>query len=113
MNVDVAKKRGLQDGDLICVESYKGRKVTGYLKAMQGQHPQTVAIAACSGGWARGQPVAYGKGTNFNILLESDFKHVCPVCFNQETAVRVKVYKVDRRIEYDGAWKPPKWRPVS
>ena len=103
MNAATAKSKGLTEGDLICLETREGRRITGTLKTMQGQHPQTVAIAACSGGWARGQPVAYGKGTNFNILLESDFKHVCPVCFNQETAAMVKVYKVDRRVEYEGA----------
>jgi len=103
MNIATAKDMGLKDGDLICIESKQGRRISGNLKTLQGQHPQTIAIAACSGGWARGQPVAYGKGTNFNILLESDFAHVCPVCFNQETAVRVKVYKTDHRVEYDGA----------
>jgi anaerobic selenocysteine-containing dehydrogenase len=103
MNVETAKKRGLKDGDLICLETPAGRKVTGTLKTMQGQHPKTVAIAACSGAWAKGAPVAYGKGTNFNILLESDFKHACPVSFSQETATMVKVYKVDHRVEYEGA----------
>jgi hypothetical protein len=73
------------------------------LKTMQGQHPRTISIAACSGGWARGAPIAFGKGTNFNILLESDFQHACPVCWSQETATMVKVYKTDRRHEFDGA----------
>jgi len=103
INTTTAHSKGFKEGDLICLETREGRKITGTLKTMQGQHPQTVAIAACSGGWARGQPVAYGKGTNFNILLESDFKHVCPVCFNQETAAMVKVYRIDHRIEYEGA----------
>ena len=111
MNVQTAQDKGLKEGDLICIESVYGRRATGYLKTMQGQHPKTVAIAACTGGWAVGQPVAYGKGTNFNILMESDFKHACPVCFNQETAVAVKVYKIDHRIEYDDAKIKPTWRP--
>jgi len=102
INTTTAHSKGFKEGDLICLETREGRKITGTLKTMQGQHPQTVAIAACSGGWAKGQPVAYGKGTNFNILLESDFKHVCPVCFNQETAAMVKVYKADHRVEYEG-----------
>jgi anaerobic selenocysteine-containing dehydrogenase len=102
MNAEAAEKKGLKDGDLICLESPYGRKTTGTLKTMQGQHPQTVAISACSGAWAKGAPIAYGKGTNFNILLESDFKHACPVSWSQETASTVKVYKVDRRVEYDG-----------
>ena len=112
MNADTAKKKGLEDGDLVCLESSRGEKITGPLKTMQGQHPETVSIAACSGGWARGQPIAYGKGTNFNILMASDFEHVCPVSFSQETAVAVKVYKVDHRVEYDGAFKSPEWRPL-
>jgi molybdopterin-containing oxidoreductase family molybdopterin binding subunit len=112
MNADTAKKKGLKDGDLVCLESSRGEKITGPLKTMQGQHPETVSIAACSGGWARGQPIAYGKGTNFNILMASDFEHVCPVSFSQETAVAVKVYKVDHRVEYDGAFKSPEWRPL-
>jgi anaerobic selenocysteine-containing dehydrogenase len=103
MNVETAKSKGLKEGDLICLESPAGRKVTGTLKTMQGQHPKTVAIAACSGAWAKGTPVAYGKGTNFNILLESDFKHACPISWNQETAATVKVYKVDHRVEFEGA----------
>jgi len=102
MNVATAEKKGLKDGDLICLESPYGRKVTGSLKTMQGMHPKCIAIAACSGGWAKGAPIAYGKGTNFNILLESDFKHACPVCWSQETAQMVKVYKTDRRVEFDG-----------
>jgi anaerobic selenocysteine-containing dehydrogenase len=110
MNADTAKARGLKDGDLISLESKAGRKVTGTLKTMQGQHPQTVAIAACSGAWARGMPIAYGKGTNFNILLESDLKHACPVSFSQETAAAVKVSKTDKRIEFQGARELPKRR---
>jgi anaerobic selenocysteine-containing dehydrogenase len=103
MNAAAAKKRGLKDGDLICLESPYGRKTTGHLKTMQGIHPKCVAIAACSGGWAKGAPIAYGKGTNFNILLESDFKHSCPVCWSIETAMMVKVYKTDHRLEFDGS----------
>ena len=111
INADTAKKKGLKDGDLVCIESAYGRKVTGWVKTMQGQHPQTIAISACSGGWAVGQPIAYGKGANFNILMESDFKHSCPVCFNAETAVGAKVYKIDHRVEYDDARVKPTWRP--
>ncbi|HTY82228.1 MAG TPA: molybdopterin-dependent oxidoreductase, partial [Dehalococcoidales bacterium] len=102
MNTETAKAKGLKDGDLICQESSYGRKTTGYLKTMQGMHPKCIAIAACSGAWAKGAPIAYGKGTNFNILLESDVKHACPVCWSQETATMVKVYKIDHRIEFDG-----------
>lgn len=95
MNADTAKKKGLEDGDLIEIESvYYGRKVKGTLKLLEGQHPEVVGIAACSGHWAKGMPIAKGKGTNFDILLELDRKHLDPVSWNIETAVRVKVRKV-------------------
>ncbi len=97
MNRDTGTKRGLKDGDLIELETVTGREVVGKLKLMEGQHPQTVGIAACSGHWAKGQPIAKGKGTNFDDLLELDLKHSDPVSLNIETAVRVKVKKVNRR----------------
>ncbi len=94
MNRDVAEKKGIKDGDIIEIESVKGRKAQGMVKLMEGQHPQTIGIAACSGHWARGMPIARGKGTNFDVLLELDMEHLDPTCLNIETAVKVKVRKV-------------------
>lgn len=96
MNANTARKKGLKDGDEVEIESISGRKVEGTLKLMKGQHPQTISIAACSGHWAKGMPIAKGKGTNFDILLELDLQHVDPVSLNLETCVRVKVRKVER-----------------
>lgn len=96
INADTAKKMGLKDGDTIEIESVYGRKIRGTIKLMQGQHPQTIGIAACSGHWARGMPIARGKGTNYDQLMEIDLKHMDPICLNIETAVRVKVRKVDK-----------------
>ena len=53
-----------------------------------------MGIAACSGHWAKGLPIAKGKGTNFDTLLELDLQHVDPVSWVIETSVRVKVKKV-------------------
>jgi molybdopterin-containing oxidoreductase family molybdopterin binding subunit len=61
---------------------------------MEGQHPQVLGIAACSGHWAKGQPVAHGKGTNFDVLLELDQKHLDPICTTIETCARTKVRKI-------------------
>jgi len=94
MNTATARKRGLKDGDIIELESTSGGKVQGPLKLMEGQHPQTMGIAACSGHWARGMPIARGKGINFDTLMANDLEHVDPVSLNIETAARVKVRKV-------------------
>ena len=96
MNADTAGKKGIKDGDTIEVESYQGRKVTGTVKLLQGHHPQTVGIAATAGHWAKGQPIARGKGTNFDNLLPMDFEHMDPICGNIETSVRVSVRKLDK-----------------
>jgi anaerobic selenocysteine-containing dehydrogenase len=95
MNTDTAIRKGIGDRDTIELETPYGRKVQGTVKLMEGQHPQTVGIAACSGHWAKGQPIDRGKGTNFNILLELDLKHVDPVSNNIETASKVKISKVE------------------
>ncbi|MBA7697578.1 hypothetical protein ES703_106245 [subsurface metagenome] len=94
VNADTGKKKGIKDGDTIEVETYQGRKVTGTVKLLEGQHPQTIGIAATAGHWAKGQPIARGKGTNFDTLLPFDFEHMGPVEGSIETAVRVSVKKV-------------------
>ena len=93
MNVDMARKKGLKDGDTIGVENNHGRKVKGLLQTMEGMHPQSVAIAACSGHWAKGLPIARGKGTHFNVLLETGLENSCPLTLGIETSVKVRVYK--------------------
>lgn len=93
MNADVAAKKGLKDGDIICMENRYGAKEKGVLKCMQGQHPRTMGVAGQGGLWADGRPIAKGKGSNFCKLLPSYFRHYDPVTGNIETSVALKVYK--------------------
>ena len=94
MNASTGRKKGLKDGDTVEVETYLGRKETGTIKLMEGHHPLTVGIAACSGHFAKGQPIARGKGANFNTLLPMTFEHTDPVAGNIECCVRVRVRKI-------------------
>jgi anaerobic selenocysteine-containing dehydrogenase len=96
LNRQTAEKKGLKEGDIIEIESVAGRKITGRLKPMEGQHPQVIGIATCGGHWAKGQPVARGKGTNFNEILELDQDHLDPICTTLETCVRTKIRKIGR-----------------
>jgi len=93
MNADAAEKKGLKDGDIVWVENIIGHRQKGRLKLIEGQHPKTIAIAACSGHWIDGLPIAKGKGTNFDDLMPIDLAHVDPVSGNIEVSVAVKVYK--------------------
>jgi anaerobic selenocysteine-containing dehydrogenase len=95
MHTNTAHEKGLTEGDLVELESNAGRKVTGRLKLMEGIQEKAISIAACSGHWAKGMPIAKGKGTNFNTLMENDLQHTDHICLNLETAVRVKIRKVE------------------
>jgi len=93
INTDTAKKKGFKDGDIVTIESNYGRKTTGPLKLTECVHPQCIGIATTAGHWVKGQPIAYGKGVHFNVLMELDLEHSDPVCLSVETAAKVKVYK--------------------
>jgi len=94
MNEKTCERKGIREGDTICVENHWGDKVTGRVKLSQAIHPRAVAIVGL-GGWAKGRPVAKGKGVNFNELLRADYKHMCPVVGSFEIVVRVKAYPVE------------------
>jgi len=94
MNADTAKKKGLKAGDRIEIESSRGNRVRGVLQVRKGQHPQTLAVMGCSGHWAKGQPIARGKGVNMNSLIELCWEEYDPITFSIEPCVKVKVTKI-------------------
>lgn len=95
MNEDVALKRGLKEGDIVCLENKYGAKENGVIKHMQGQHPRTLGIAGQAGLWAKGRPIARGKGSNFCKLLPDHFRYYDSVTGTIETSVALKVYKAE------------------
>lgn len=95
MNAKTAKEKGFNDGDRVWLETPYKRRESGVLKLMQGQHPQCVGIAGQAGLWAKGRPIARGKGSNFNKILPCDLKHFDPITLCIETAVAVKIYKME------------------
>ena len=96
MSDEMAKQKGLKDGDFIEIESIYGHKIRGRLKLRKGQHPQTIGLVS-AGHWAKGQPIAEGKGVLFTKLLESRFENSDPLTLNIETCVKVRVNKVEGR----------------
>ncbi|MDP2663221.1 MAG: molybdopterin dinucleotide binding domain-containing protein, partial [Dehalococcoidia bacterium] len=97
LNVDVAKKKGLKEGDTVWVESDRGRKVKGQLKLTEGIHPEGLGIAAMCGHWSVNQPIARNKGIFYNDLIEVDYEHSDPANLNMDLCVKVKVYKAEER----------------
>jgi len=90
MNVETAKKKGIRDGDTIFLENRWGDKVSGDVKLTNLIHPQVIAMTGL-GGWAKGRPLARGKGVNPNKLLRLDQDYVCPITGTLEITARVKV----------------------
>ncbi len=93
MNSGLAEKKGMKDGDIIWIENKYNIKEKGVIKTMEAQHPKVIGIAGQGGLWAKGRPVAKGKGSNFCKLLPSYLRHYDPITGNIETSVAVKVYK--------------------
>ena len=77
--------------DVIDVET---DKVIGKVKLTQLIHPRVVAVTGL-GSWARGTPLARGKGVNPNQLLRIDQDYTCPITGTLEITARAKAYKTE------------------
>jgi molybdopterin-containing oxidoreductase family molybdopterin binding subunit len=102
LNTATAARKGIGDGDEIWVESTAGR-VTGQAKVTECIHPEVVGIAGVFGSWARGKPVARGKGVHFNTLVPISLDRLDPISTGVDACVRVKVSRAER--VGDGAWR--------
>jgi anaerobic selenocysteine-containing dehydrogenase len=93
MNEETGRRKGIGDGDVICIENRWGDKVTGQVKLTRLVHPNVVAAVGL-GSWAKGRPISRGKGINPNALLRQDQHRFCSLSGSAEPTVRVKAYKV-------------------
>ncbi len=94
LHPEVAARKGLKDGDTVWIESEAGR-VKGELKLTEGIHPEVIAIGGGGGAWAKGKPVARGRGIHFGTLLP-----LVPERFDYSSGqvdgcIRVKVYRAE------------------
>jgi molybdopterin-containing oxidoreductase family molybdopterin binding subunit len=95
MHEDTAADKGIGDGDHVWLENPEGHRVKGWVALTDGIEPHHLAIAAVAGHWGNYMPIAKGKGTFFNDLVEMDLPHTDPLTFNQDICVRVKIYKAN------------------
>jgi anaerobic selenocysteine-containing dehydrogenase len=92
VNEDVAKAKGISDGEEVWLES-PATKVRVKVKLTQCIHPQVVGVAGHFGHWSPGMPIARGKGINFNSLLPTDLEHIDKISTALDHCVEVRVYK--------------------
>lgn len=94
INEDTATAKGLKPGDQVEVESWRGLRVTGVLQTRKAQHPSTLTVMGVSGHWAKGQPIARGKGVNFNSLIDFRFADMDPISGTIDVCMKVRVKKI-------------------
>ena len=94
MHIDTARNKGISDGDWVWLENPSGHKVKGWVALTEGIEPHHLAIAAIAGHWSDYQPIAKGKGTFFNDLVEMDRDHTDPLTLNQDICCRVKISRI-------------------
>ncbi|MFC2059283.1 molybdopterin-dependent oxidoreductase, partial [Chloroflexota bacterium] len=95
INPRTAQAKGIEDGDMVWVENDHGRRIKGKVHPIEGMHPQCLGMLTGAGSTAKGVPLALGKGSCFNAIMEMDLEHSCPITLNIETSVKVKIYKAE------------------
>lgn len=93
VNPKTAAARGLQNGDLVVVESEYGGKVQGRLKISELFHPEVVGIAGMYGHTSKQLSEMARRGIHYNSLMSSDPADIDPVSGGFDGAPRIKLYK--------------------
>jgi len=92
LNTETARKKGIQDGDIVYVESKVG-KVKGKVRVTGCVHPQVVGTLGTAGHWAEGKPIAKRKGISFNRLVPFDINQMGMLSGQMDNCARVRIYK--------------------
>lgn len=95
INSQVAKKKGIKDRDLIRLQTNTGNQVEGIAKVTNCVHPEVVGICGSIGGrWARGLPVAKGKGVHYNSLIPHSLERMDMMNAAVDCCMKAKVSKI-------------------
>ncbi|MBI2874131.1 MAG: molybdopterin-dependent oxidoreductase [Firmicutes bacterium] len=96
INAETARRKGLNDGDWVWLESSDGLKVKGQVYLRQGIHPEVLATAGIQGHWGRGRPEGIrGKGVHFNALVHFTLKNLDYMSGALDACVKVKIVKAN------------------
>ena len=99
MNTKSAEAIGLKTGDLIEITTHRGHTTKGRIQTRESIHPECIGIMGVSGHWAKGMPIAKGKGVHFNKLLEFSIKSMDPLTATVDIGVKCKVKKIEENRE--------------
>jgi len=69
MHESTAREKGISDGDTVYVQSLDGIREKGRVRLSNAIHPETIVSTGIGGAWAKGTPIAEGRGFDFNKFL--------------------------------------------
>ena len=95
MNRATGEAKGLHDGDEIILEAKNGYQVEGYVKFVEGVHPEVIAsVAGCMDSQSKFIPRSKSKGVACTNLVEvNNINRYDMVAAGYDMCVRVKVTK--------------------
>jgi len=98
INSQTAKKKGIQDGDIVWLQpedgkEIKGEGIKGRVRITEGIHPEVVGIGGHFGHWAARLTSGKGKGVHFNTLYMADLERMDMVGGALDACVKVKISK--------------------
>lgn len=93
INAETAKRKGINDGDEIEMETPGGRKARAVARLTQGLHPECLAVPGILGRWVSSNDRALRKGVHFNSLIEYTMDRLDTVSAALDACVKVKVSK--------------------
>jgi anaerobic selenocysteine-containing dehydrogenase len=96
INSATATKKGITDGDMICIQTSAGKTVTGRVRITELVHPEVIACQGQGGRFARSLG-GIRKGINYNDLLTFDEAHVDFVSAAVDMCVKVRIWKSGSR----------------
>ena len=97
INSETARRKGIQDKDLIQIETAEGRKERGRAKLTELVHPEVIACQGQGGRFARSLN-GEKKGINYNDLLAFDEEHVDFVSTAVDSCLKVRVQKIEKEM---------------
>lgn len=95
VNTDTANKMGLKAGDMVEIETNHGFKTAGRIQTRQSIHPECLGVMGVGGHWAKGMPIAKGKGVNFNSLIDFTIRGMDPLTATVDICVKCRLNKLE------------------
>jgi len=103
INTETARRKGINEGDLIDLETPGGRKARAIARLTQGLHPECLAVPGILGRWVTANDRMRGKGVHFNSLIEYTFDRLDTLSAALDACVKVKISVVHKTEEEGGS----------